>query len=422
MTDEVKIASRDIFSSLSSFLDISFNETTNPDKVSVIAIMGNIQEDTTGYAYDPLDVIHPIVNYLFSDVFISLDYQNPATQGNIRNFDHELLLHEIGHAIGLKHPFINTTGDGTLLSVKEETNEWTAMSYTFLRNNFEPDYRILDKAALVNLYGINPNFLSEDNVITFSPFKGQIIIDGNGSDTISAVGQISHSYIDLRKNSHSYVGPKKEMITDSFQLSVGDSIIENAIGGGGDDWIIGNDQNNYLVGGSGDDVLYGGEGNDTIQGGLGKDIIDLTEFYSSVDNLKFEDDLKQNNNDTIYGFEQGITGDKITFLNFNGSDLITNVFSIDGEFPINISGKIFRMYGDNILTSEGLNDYLINGVSANGIKFDSCIFISSRHKTLGQDQHMFYIEEVSDNFLIYEICNFKGDNLDLDHWTADNFI
>ena len=83
------------------------------------------------------------------------------------------------------------------------------------------------------------------------------------------------------------------------------------------------------------------------------------------------------------------------------------------------------MYGDNILTSEGLNDYLISGVSANSIKFDvesSCIFISSRHKTLGQDQHMFYIEEVSDNFLIYEISSLKGENLNIDHWTADNFI
>ena len=40
VTDRVKIASRDIFSSLSSFLNISFNETSNPDNVSVIAIMG----------------------------------------------------------------------------------------------------------------------------------------------------------------------------------------------------------------------------------------------------------------------------------------------------------------------------------------------------------------------------------------------
>ena len=83
------------------------------------------------------------------------------------------------------------------------------------------------------------------------------------------------------------------------------------------------------------------------------------------------------------------------------------------------------MYGDNILTSEGLNDYLICDGSSKGIKIDeesSCIFISSRNNIVGQDQHMFYIEEVSDNFLIYEISSFKGENLNIDHWTTENFI
>ena len=71
----------------------------------------------------PMNFQRIFENYLFSDVFISMDYQNPATQGNIRNFDHELLLHEIGHAIGLKHPFINTTGDGgTLIELDENKN------------------------------------------------------------------------------------------------------------------------------------------------------------------------------------------------------------------------------------------------------------------------------------------------------------
>ena len=36
-----------------------------------------------------------------------------------------------------------------------------------------------------------------NNVILLVLFQVQIIIDGAGIDTISAVGQISHSYIDL---------------------------------------------------------------------------------------------------------------------------------------------------------------------------------------------------------------------------------
>ena len=44
--------------------------------------MSNKQTTTTGYAYDPLDVLYPTDNYLFSDVFLSLDYVNPLKTGN----------------------------------------------------------------------------------------------------------------------------------------------------------------------------------------------------------------------------------------------------------------------------------------------------------------------------------------------------
>lgn len=49
------------------------------------------------------------------------------------------------------------------------------------------------------------------------------------------------------------------------------SIIENAIGGNGNDVIIGNDVANKLDGGKGNDTLTGGKGNDTLIGGEGED-------------------------------------------------------------------------------------------------------------------------------------------------------
>jgi Ca2+-binding RTX toxin-like protein len=47
--------------------------------------------------------------------------------------------------------------------------------------------------------------------------------------------------------------------------------IENAIGGLGNDRLIGNTLNNLLDGGAGNDTLAGGAGNDTLVGGLGTD-------------------------------------------------------------------------------------------------------------------------------------------------------
>jgi serralysin len=49
------------------------------------------------------------------------------------------------------------------------------------------------------------------------------------------------------------------------------SLIENAIGGAGNDAITGNTAPNSLKGGSGGDQLYGREGNDKLWGGAGKD-------------------------------------------------------------------------------------------------------------------------------------------------------
>ena len=49
------------------------------------------------------------------------------------------------------------------------------------------------------------------------------------------------------------------------------SIIENAIGGSGNDNVTGNGADNALDGGLGNDILSGGAGNDTLIGGVGDD-------------------------------------------------------------------------------------------------------------------------------------------------------
>ncbi|KQQ39908.1 hypothetical protein ASF58_22350 [Methylobacterium sp. Leaf125] len=49
------------------------------------------------------------------------------------------------------------------------------------------------------------------------------------------------------------------------------SIIENAIGGAGNDTIVGNRVDNALAGGSGNDTLNGGAGADRMYGGFGND-------------------------------------------------------------------------------------------------------------------------------------------------------
>jgi Ca2+-binding RTX toxin-like protein len=73
------------------------------------------------------------------------------------------------------------------------------------------------------------------------------------------------------------------------------TIIENAIGGSGNDKLSGNDTANRLTGGNGNDTLLGkagndkligGEGKDMLIGGLGKDCYVLTEKKAAQDTIQ----------------------------------------------------------------------------------------------------------------------------------------
>ena len=74
------------------------------------------------------------------------------------------------------------------------------MSYQFTPDNYDENYRPLDLAALVYLYGINPNYKSSNDIYSFNSSEGFIIIDGGGIDSIDASKHDKHLYIDLRSN------------------------------------------------------------------------------------------------------------------------------------------------------------------------------------------------------------------------------
>ena len=58
----------------------------------------------------------------------------------------------------------------------------------------------------------------------------------------------------------------------TLKLNAG-AVIENVIGGTGNDTLTGNSLANTLTGNSGDDIIVGSSGNDTLSGGNGRDIL-----------------------------------------------------------------------------------------------------------------------------------------------------
>ncbi|MES2299086.1 MAG: M57 family metalloprotease [Pseudomonadota bacterium] len=180
-----------------------------------------------------------------------------------------VLMHELGHALGMKHPFDD--GDpGETLSAVDDTTRWTQMAYIAdstnlaFRQSNEFDFKALDIAALQYLYGPNPSSRSGDNVYALDVKDSNFIWDGAGTDTISAAGLAQNLTLHLAPGFWDYLGARGPLITSPGQITVNfGSAIENAIGGSGHDAITGNGSANLLRGGLGNDTLDGGAGIDT---------------------------------------------------------------------------------------------------------------------------------------------------------------
>jgi len=174
---------------------------------------------------------------------------------------------------------ITSSGNGSYQSSTYHVNPETPM--------------VLDIAVMQYLYGANTTYHTGDDVYSFDPAKPffKTIWDAGGNDTISVSNFSLGCTIDLTPGHYSSITILPDALpagysggttptydgTNNLGIAYG-TIIENAIGGGGNDTLIGNAANNTLTGGAGNDMLIGGTGNDLLDGGSGTD----TAGYASA--------------------------------------------------------------------------------------------------------------------------------------------
>jgi serralysin len=237
-----------------------------------------------------------------------------------------------------------------------------------------------------NTYGFNAkgDGLRDAHDFLKTPAPVMTIWDAGGNDTLDASGYNTNQKIDLTPGSLSSIGgvtlaeapsleqvnvnraaagyaplaqasydirmnnlnanPDAGLLVDNVGIAY-DVIIENAVGGGGNDIIIGNTASNKLSGGAGNDVISGGAGIDYVTGGAGSDtfVADIngstmpakrgplaldviTDFASGTDKI----DLR------AIDANLGVAGDqafafKGSSANKNAADLTFKVFdSING--------------------------------------------------------------------------------------------
>jgi hypothetical protein len=262
------------------------------------------------------------------DVWIASKYKDKTFE---RDSDRifSSLMHEIGHALGLAHPF-----DGIdQLPTSQDFKNYTLMSYTDPENSFyydtSGDYNYLisstpmvyDIAAIQHLYGAATHNAG-DTVYKYDPTKPfvEAIWDSGGYDTLDLSSFNKACTINLTPGAYSTITCTDWTMTDNLGIAAG-AIIEKAIGGSGDDKITGNSADNTLYGGAGndvisagdgDDIIYGGKGDDTLTGGLGADEF---RFYSGDGSNTITDfDVAR---DTCSFYQ--LAGDKITSENITVS-------------------------------------------------------------------------------------------------------
>ena len=351
--EKMMIAARSIFEHLNEVLDVEFVEDSEASGFNVISIGRSYQPGTSGFSYFP----NPDYQ-IGMDVFISTNYDDPRyISGSLTNYDYEILLHEIGHALGLKHPFAPQGGNSSILSSYEDHTRFTAMSYDDSPSTFTGEMRSLDWMALTKLYGVNQNYNAEDDVYSFSAESSTFIIDGGGLDTINAEYSTLDVFVDLRPGAHSHIGGKQKYITSSSQLTISHgSDIEIVKTGSGNDTVIGNIFDNHILTGQGDDIIFSGGGSDIINSGLGADKVDLSEQIQAKDTVELSVPISGINFETIYGFIQGALGDVLSFEGiFNEIVDLFPLVSADNVPNAYIGNGILRVFGEGLDTADGID-------------------------------------------------------------------
>lgn len=199
-----------------------------------------------------------------------------------------LLMHETGHALGLRHPsdvpaLVPLEQQGPLYSVLSTTGSirtrWDYIDSSSNRvvtdNVLMTGPMLLDVAAMQYLYGPNLSFHSGDDTYAFDPATPvfRCIWDAGGNDTISVAGFTGGCTIDLREGHGSSLAlrsPLTMYAPNNFYDGVNviwiayGATIENAVGGAGNDVLTGNAAANRITPGLGNDTVSGGGGIDTV--------------------------------------------------------------------------------------------------------------------------------------------------------------
>lgn len=288
------------FDAISEFIDVSFEYRGFFDNINAA---GEAEADIVLYPGDE----GGDGTIAFSVSLLLETEQFPNVRGDIQfNLDHPVLadatyeigtesfsvvLHEVGHSLGLKHPHDD---GGTGRPTIEQTNlptafdkDWaTVMSYKddneASNQLWDPStLMVLDVLALQYLYGRNMETNAGDTAFEVRRFAdyftywdagGDDLIDASSAEEAWNIYLPEVQFTNLVSTRVGLALPSSEDRDDFADLFPKDLLwimgdIEDVTGTAFDDYLGGNSLHNWLTGGSGSDVVYGGGGPDVLFAG-----------------------------------------------------------------------------------------------------------------------------------------------------------
>ena len=210
------------------------------------------------------------------------------------SFYYDVMVHELGHALGLSHPHDTGGNSSVMAGVSSAYGDFgtynanmqpiTVMSYNALDSPFLPDtiqnngfmgtMGPLDIEALQYMYGANSSYNGTNTVYKFPNSNSnkfwQTIYDTGGIDTVDASQATNGTIINLQNstlaNNTEYAGVKFSYNQfGGMTIAKNSGAIENVIGSRLNDVITGNNQDNVInLAAGGNDRVDGKGGYDTV--------------------------------------------------------------------------------------------------------------------------------------------------------------